>query len=378
MVRYPREEISVKLPQNRGPVTYMLWADLLAYPSDCPLTATGGSVRQALRTSEDILYDEDLQLALFCLYELHGSGINGVDDRWEWDPGLLEVRHQIESAFEARLRRGTTELFGPEGQVPRSAEEVADRLSALTAGTNGPSVTDFVSREADTDQVREFLVHQSVRQLKESDPHCWSVPRLTGRPKAALVDLQADGYGSGQPHRVRSERFAAVMVSLGLDTGFGAYLEWMPALSLAAVNMISMFGLNRRLRGAAAGQLAIDEIGSLLPHAAYAEGLRRLGLPPVDEVPDVADAAVEQAEVGAVHGWAAGRDLAGGLVEQDPSLADDVFFGAASACLMDQLLGRWQLEAWHAGRSSLRRPLPSASAPRGGQHGPATEVGLPA
>jgi hypothetical protein len=37
-------------------------------------------------------YGADLQLALYCLYELHYRGFAGVADELEWDPALLTVR----------------------------------------------------------------------------------------------------------------------------------------------------------------------------------------------------------------------------------------------------------------------------------------------
>ncbi|MFC7401406.1 iron-containing redox enzyme family protein [Citricoccus sp. GCM10030269] len=337
-------------------MTYSLWADLLSYPADNPLTTTARAVRRALSTSDDILYDEDLQLALFCLYELHYGGINGVDDRWEWEPSLLEIRREMETAFEARLRRGVTEQYGSWEQMPRSAQEVADRLFEMAGSGSGPSVSDFVGRTADLEQAREFLVHKSVYQLKEADPHTWAIPRLTGRPKSALVEIQADEYGGGRPGRMHAELFAGTMAGLGLDPRFGAYVDWAPALSLASVNLMSLFGLHRRLRGAIAGHLALYEMTSSLPNASYARGFRRLGF--ASPVTDYFD---EHVEADAVHEQIAGRDLAGALVEQESLLADDVFFGAASACLLDDLLGRWQLESWQSGRSSLLRPVPVAA-----------------
>jgi len=37
-------------------------------------------------------YGLDLQLALHVCYELHYRGFAQVDDRWEWDGGLLHLR----------------------------------------------------------------------------------------------------------------------------------------------------------------------------------------------------------------------------------------------------------------------------------------------
>ena len=46
---------------------------------------------------------EDFHLSLYLCYELHYGGLDGVDDAWEWDPSLLELRARLERAFEASL-----------------------------------------------------------------------------------------------------------------------------------------------------------------------------------------------------------------------------------------------------------------------------------
>ncbi|MDQ1059992.1 hypothetical protein QFZ23_003893 [Arthrobacter globiformis] len=50
-----------------------------------------------MKLTDDILNDDDIQLALFCLYELHYGGIEGVDDAWEWEPGLIALRRLLGS-----------------------------------------------------------------------------------------------------------------------------------------------------------------------------------------------------------------------------------------------------------------------------------------
>jgi hypothetical protein len=45
------------------------------------------------------------------------------------------------------------------------------------------------------------------------------------------------------------------MRALGLDPEYGAYLEHLPAPALATVNLMSLCGLHRRLRGAIVGTL---------------------------------------------------------------------------------------------------------------------------
>ena len=71
-------------------------------------------------------------------------------------------------------------------------------LRELMQADDAPSVSTFIEREASAAQVLEFLVHRSAYQLKEADPHTWALPRLHGKPKAAMVEVQADEYGNGR------------------------------------------------------------------------------------------------------------------------------------------------------------------------------------
>lgn len=336
----------MKLPTPRGPLTTEL-ASVLRQPAGADTAILADVVSRAVVAESDPLFDEDIQLGLFIIYELSYRGFDEVDAAWEWEPSLLVQRRKLEERFETRLR----EAAGSAPEVEPRAEAVAERLFELAADDSGPSVSKYVQRHATLEQAREFLIHKSVYQLKEADPHTWAIPRLEGRAKAAMVEIQADEYGGGQLGRMHSELFATTMHGAGLENTFGAYIEQVPAITLASVNMMSLFGMHRRLRGAITGHLAIYEMTSSLPNAAYARGFRRLGF----EAP-VTDYFDEHVEADAVHEQIAGRDLAGGLVEDQPDLAPDVFFGAQAAAAVDAMVGRWQLDAWESGNSSLREP----------------------
>lgn len=351
----------MKIPAPRGPVSTALF-DLLRGP-DAPaaegLADLTEASRQAARETADILRDEDLQLTLFCLYELHYSGLDGVSDSLEWHPGLVGLRLGLEEAFEAALRRVV-----PVPELPEpTGEAVAAELFRLAADDDGPAVSRYVASKATVEQLQEFLILRSVYQLKEADPHSWVIPRLpVGRAKAALIEIQADEYGGGRPERMHSHLFAVTMKGLDLETEYGWYLDYVPALTLASSNAMSLFGLNRRLRGAIAGHLAAFEMTSSIPNSFYARGFRRLGFD--DDVTYYFD---EHVEADAVHEQIAARDLAGGLVESDPGLLPDVLFGAATVLALDALMGEDQLSAWQDGRSALRAADPAgASAQAGG------------
>lgn len=322
-----------------------------AHPGEEPTSSQiVSAVRLAVATSSDIARDDDLQVLLFALYELHYSGIDGTDDNWEWDPGLLRARSAIEAAFESQLRSAVRMPARP----PATATAVAAALFAVTGRDSGPSVSRFVARKATNEQLRELLIQRSVYTLKEADPHTWAVPRLHGAPKAALVEIQSDEYGGGRPERMHSALFARSMRGLGLDDSSGAYVDEVPAITLASVNMMSMFGLHRRLRGALVGHLAAFEMTSSVPNRFFGNGFRRNGYDA-----DVTWYFDEHVEADAVHEQVAARDLAGGLAEQEPRLLDDIMFGAAACVLVDGWVADHILSAWVARESSLRTTLGS-------------------
>lgn len=351
----------MKIPEPRGPISSELFAALAGQPGTNSAATTGlhQLVKRQVPLAADVLEDEDIQLALFCLYELHYGGLDGVDDRWEWNPGLIAVRQVLEEPFERALRQAA-DLSAGQVQLPPVLDSDSDGVAAvlfeLASQDSGPSVSRYVAKEATLEQLSEFLIHKSVYQLKEADPHTWAIPRLAGRAKAALVEIQADEYGGGRPERMHSALFSRTMRGLGLDDGYGRYLDAVPAISLASVNMMSLFGLNRRLRGAIAGHLALYEMTSSQPNRLYGKGFRRHGFDA--EITWYFD---EHVEADAVHEQIAGRDLAGGLVEAEPGLLQDVFFGAAAALAVDARVSAHIMDAWQNGSSSLRSAVPAAA-----------------
>ncbi len=330
------------LPTPRGPL------------SEALISALRGPVRSipaAGAADGDPLAAEDLHLALYCCYELHYRGFDGVDETWEWEPALLGFRRELERCFEA----GLLDVVGPPARTV-AAEEMDSALRAIIAADDAPSLSSHVQRTASLEQVLEFVIHRSAYQLKEADPHTWVAPRLTGAPKAALVEIQADEYGGGRPERIHATLFASTMEALGLDPAYGAYLDRIPGVTLATVNLMSLLGLHRRWRGAIVGHLALFEMTSSVPNRRYATGLRRLGFDDA-RVTGFFD---EHVTADAVHESIAAVDLAGGLARAEPALTPDILWGAEA---LVELEGRWArhlLDAWEAGRSSLREGATTA------------------
>jgi hypothetical protein len=297
----------------------------------------------------DPLADDDLHLALYCCYELHYRGFDGVDERWEWDPALLALRARLEDVFETGLAEALAGWTPP----PASAATMDVALRAIIDADDAPSLSRHLETRGTAEQFREFLVHRSAYQLKEADPHSWAIARLHGPPKAALVEIQTDEYGGGDPARVHATLFARTMAAVGLDDTYGAYIDRLPGVTLATVNLMSLFGLHRRHRGRIVGHLALFEMTSSIPNRRYATGLRRLGL----NGSDVTAFFDEHVTADAVHENVAAVDLAGGLVGVEPPLVDDILVGARA---LVELEARWAtalLGAWNDDRTALRAPV---------------------
>jgi hypothetical protein len=319
-----------RLPEARGPITSLLF-DAIA--SDPGMGLGDPSIEG------DPLADEDLQLALYACYELHYHGFAGVDPRWEWEPALLKFRASLERPFQSAL---LDDFF------VHSEEPVKVRLERIAEGA-GPPLSTFLRRKATLEEFKEFVIHRSAYQLKEADPHTFAIPRLDAKAKAAMVEIQFDEYGSGDPERMHSKLFADTMAALGLDNRYGSYLDRIPGVTLATVNLVSMLGLHRRWRAAAAGHLTLFEMTSSQPNRRYGDGLRRLGFGPgATEFYD------EHVVADAAHEAIALHDLAVTLASAEPELADDIVFGAAACTGLECRFANHLLTSWSEGRSSLR------------------------
>jgi hypothetical protein len=289
-------------------------------------------------TGHDILSDDDVQLTLWTAYELSYRGFDDVPSDREWDTTLIQLRRAIEAPFEHALRAETDASV----QTALDADgDFATRLLDLVEDSDGPSLAAYLHREATTQQVLDFMMQRSLYHLRESDPHAFVLPRIDGRPKAALAELLYDEYGAGHPERLHATLFGDALEGCGLDRTYGAYVDQASAHTFATNNVMSLFALQRRLRGAALGHLAAFEATSSVPCRKIAAGIERVGLPEV-----VAAYFHEHVEADAVHEQLAAREICGTLVATHPELAEDVLFGAAACVHLDALAADAQLREW--------------------------------
>jgi len=328
----------------RGPLSAQLLWVLGEEPYPVPQLAD--QARALVESSGDVLTDEDLQLTLLVLHELHHQGWPRVAGHWEWHPDLVALAGVLEDATESALRALVADRLPA---APADPADLPEALWAVTRADDGPSLSRYLARHGTRENYAEMLVQRSIYHLKEADPHTWAIPRLTGRAKAALVEIQADEYGGGRFEWMHSQLYADTMRGLGLDDRYGRYLDDVPAVTLAWANTMTLLGLHRRLLGAAVGHLSALEMTSSLPMRRYGNGLRRLGF---DEA--TTRFYDEHVEADAVHEQIAAHDLAGQLALQRPDLVPDILFGAVVALAMDALVATHLLTSWERGESSLR------------------------
>jgi Iron-containing redox enzyme len=322
------------MPRPRGPVSTAV-LDVLA--------GRRASADLPRRPDAEPLGD-DLQLALYCCYELHYRSFDGVDDALEWDPDLLALRGHLEGLFLDAVR---AQIEGGD-----DVEAAVDAL--LVEPTEGTGPSWHLAREGERWQLDEYVAHRSIYHLKEADPQAWVIPRLDGvqgRAKASLMTVEHDEYGAGRPERVHARIYAGMMAGLGLDTGYGAYLDAAPAETLATVNIMSLFGLHRRWRGASVGQFALIEITSPPGSARLVTAIERLGLPA-----EVTAFYAEHVEADAVHEQLVRRELIDGLLEHEPDLAADLVLGIQASTLLEDRMADHLVRSWSAGESSLLAP----------------------
>ncbi len=318
------------MPEARGELSAAVRRVLSGRPG--PLPPVGGADP----------FGDDLTLALHLCYELHYQGFPGVDPDLEWDVELLALRAAMERRFLDALRES----------VPAHADVAAAIDPLLVEEVPGAGVSHFLRDDADWWQMREFFAHRSVYHLKEADPHAWVIPRLRGRAKAAIVAVEFDEFGGGRAERMHSRLFADLLVAAGMDDGYLAYLDAVPAPAIAIVNMMSAFGLRRSLRGALLGHFAAAEITTAPSARRMVEALRRMSAPP-----ECAHFYAEHVEADAVHEQVLRHDVLGGLLADEPELAGDVVFGVLATEHLEGRLSEHLLTAWRAGRTSLRSPL---------------------
>lgn len=322
---------SPPLPAAAGPSSAAVTAHLAGRVQDLTRVRPGSADPVGL----------DVQLALYVCYELAYRGFQGVDPRWEWDADLIGLRSRLEQVFLDHLR----DCAGDTGGI--SAAEEMRRLTAESDDVGGPA--HFLHHHGTWQQMREYFVHRSLHRLKEADPQAWVIPRLTGQAKASFVAVEFDEYGAGHAAHMDQRLFAELMAAAELDDAYLAYLGAVPAVSLTVVNLMSMFGLHRSLRGAAVGHFAAAGITSPPYSRRLADALEGMDAPGPCTKFYREHACVPENDTA--------FEVVGDLLEAEPELNEDVVFGIRAHDIVENRLAEHMLKSWAAEETSLLQAL---------------------
>lgn len=264
---------------------------------------------------------------------------SGIRDYWVCARGL-------ERRFLEALHAGTA------GGADLDAE--LDNLLTVPAQESGLST--FLRDVGESWQLREYFVHRSILHHQEADPYAWLIPRVRGGAKAALVAVEFDEFGGGRGERIHQRLYADLLEGAGLNSAYLHYLDIVPAEMLAIVNMMSLFGLHRALRGAGVGHFAAVEITSSPASRRMVDALGRL-----DADPACVLFYREHVEADAVHELLMRRGVLGDLLVQEPELRESVVFGIQATNLVEDRFTDHVLDCWRAGRTSLLAKAPEAA-----------------
>jgi hypothetical protein len=322
----------MKLPEPRGELSAAVTEALRGEPSDHDYPIATARMADP--------YGEDLQLALQVCYELHYRGFDSVNPFWEWNPDLLRLRSAMETTFLAALRDGVA-----------GGGDISGVLDALLVEpVDGAGISHYLCDEGQWWHVREYFVHRSIYHHKEADPHAWVIPRLQGQAKASLVAVEFDEFGGGRGERMHSQLYVDLLAGASLETGYLHYLDVVPASMLAVVNMMSLFGLHRAMRGCLVGHFAAAEITTAPSAQRMAKALQRLGADPACVL-----FFTEHVEADAVHEQVMRRDVIGDMLAREPELTEAVVFGVQATDLLEERFAAEVFTAWRENRSSLRQ-----------------------
>jgi hypothetical protein len=319
------------LPWPRGPLSALVISALHHHPGALGATPPLRGI--------DALRDDDFALALYLCYEVHYRGL--ADAEWEWDPGLVEYRVQLERVFEDRLRDEVGHTSS------KFSIETMPALDELLQFSSTPSLSAYLSECGTFEQFREFCMHRSAYQLKEDDPRTFATNRPTSDVWTVAEAIHGES-GLSDAARAHATHFCDTMKAIGLDCAYGSYVENLPGVTLATANLISMFALYRRWRAALVGHLAVFETTSVEPTRRYGQALARFGIEPEGQGYHGVQANID------VQNTTLARDrLIAGLMNTGPHLGADFLFGAAAVLMLEQRFSTHLLDAWANGRSSL-------------------------
>lgn len=236
-VRFSPESGLPELPAARGPVSQSI-VDFVTGGGAEMVDASSGVAGQP--------HDDDFHAALWTLNVLQVADFRGVEPDRVASLRMRTLHWYLEQTLEGQLRRLVAD------------RPVCDLLSHLHGLIDRPGVTQGSSSQA----VRRRFLAKAPYLGWEADPHTLALARIEAPLKPSLVDIQSGEYGLGHAS-THAEIYRRCLGEL--DISLTEAVSSAPACSLAFANAAWLFGRDRRMRGAAVGQLCLLELDSVEP-----------------------------------------------------------------------------------------------------------------
>ena len=196
----------------------------------------------------------------------------------DW-PKTLQDEHQmrwLEGVWVENLREAVAERAA---EAPSDVEGFVAWFEALkTAGPGqGDLLFDWLARDADLEAMRWFLTQEAAGEAGFDDLVALAQVKAPTTAKLELARNYWDEMGRGAEAGMHGPMLERATLALGLAPQIETTL-W-PSLALA--NTLTAFATTRRYAWHAIGALGVVELTAPTWVARVAEGLKRLGQPPV-------------------------------------------------------------------------------------------------
>jgi hypothetical protein len=236
------ERVKVRLPVARGPLSNFVVEHLRR-----PVHKLPG----LLAPTDDPLVGDDLHLALYCSYRLHGPGFDDVDGAWEWNTTLIEFRDGLERQFFSALKIADGDAFGDAGAIVH-----------LAGSDDGLYVqVERLAHSGDEEELSSVLARRALTAEALAVVASWMLRRFPGGNLQAQVLAKA----------------ARKTVADFEDAGISFDIDAVPGPELARANLLYLLGSKRQYDAALHGAIAVVGAIDHRSDRALAKAAARMG-----------------------------------------------------------------------------------------------------
>ena len=234
------------------------------------------NVEQTIRGffKENEIYRDDLHRALHLILEMDISSPERISVFNQDDPKILEIRHQLETAWE---RKEDGRIPTP-SSLPEEPREFTTGFKKLVRQHEAAdhALFSFLEESATREQMAYFLWEESTVDARFDDLVALTQIGMNGPMKMELAQNYWDEMGNGHPEQVHTYLFSTLLEELGVASNASVdKVDWQ---SLACGNLLVYLASRRKHVYKALGALGATEMLSPKRFKRLVHGFKRLGL----------------------------------------------------------------------------------------------------